>query len=79
MFPCGIFIYYTRDIIVVYNVFVDILSLLAAVRGLGAFATMISTVYWLGKKFGEIEGKFKAIDQRLERLIKNLMSLRIGS
>ena len=56
----------------VYNVLVDILSLLVAVGGLGAFATMISAVYWLGKKFGEIEGKFNAIDQRFREIDKKI-------
>jgi len=70
LFLSDVFICYMRDIIVVYNVFVDILSLLAAVGGLGAFATMISAVYWLGKKFGEIEGKFNAIDQRFREIDK---------
>ncbi|MFZ8783069.1 MAG: hypothetical protein ACO2OR_03690 [Desulfurococcaceae archaeon] len=42
------------------------LSLLAAVGGLGGLVAIISAIYWLGRKFGEIDERFRAIDERFK-------------
>jgi len=41
-----------------------VLNLLSAVGGLGGLATVIGIAYWLGKKFSEIDYRFKLIDER---------------
>jgi len=41
-----------------------VLNLLSAVGGLGGLATVIGIAYWLGKKFSEIDYRFRLIDER---------------
>jgi predicted transcriptional regulator len=45
---------------------IDVLSLLAAVGGLGGLVAIVSAIYWLGRKFGEIDERFRAIDERFK-------------
>jgi hypothetical protein len=45
---------------------IDVLSLLAAVGGLGGLVAIISAIYWLGRKFGEIDERFRAIDEKFK-------------
>jgi len=47
---------------------IDMLGLLAAVGGLGGLVAIISAIYWLGRKFGEIEERFKLIDERFKMI-----------
>jgi hypothetical protein len=47
---------------------IDVLGLLAAVGGLGGLVAIISAIYWLGRKFGEIEERFKLIDERFKMI-----------
>jgi len=61
-----------------------LLDLLATVGGLGGLATVIGIAHWLGKKFTEIDyrfrlvdERFKAIDERFEDL-KNYIDSRIN-
>jgi hypothetical protein len=60
-----------------------ILNLLSAVGGLGGLATVIGIAYWLGRKFTEIDyrfrlidERFKAIDARFEQIDKRFDELR---
>lgn len=43
-----------------------VLNLLSAVGGLGGLATVIGIAYWLGKKFSEIDYRFRLIDERFK-------------
>jgi hypothetical protein len=61
-----------------------VLNLLAAVGGLGGLVTVVGIARWLGKKFSEIdyrfrlmEERFKAIDERFDDL-KNYIDSRIN-
>jgi len=45
---------------------IDVLSLLAAIGGLGGLVAIVSAIYWLGRKFGEIDERFKLIDERFK-------------
>jgi hypothetical protein len=47
---------------------VDALSLLAAVGRLGGLVAIVSAIYWLGRRFGEIDGRFRLIDERFQRI-----------
>jgi hypothetical protein len=47
---------------------VDVLSLLAAVGGLGGLVAIVSAIYWLGRRFGGIDGRFKLIDERFKHI-----------
>jgi len=47
---------------------VDVLSLLAAVGGLGGLVAIVSAIYWLGGRFGEIGGRFKLVDERFQHI-----------
>jgi predicted transcriptional regulator len=47
---------------------IDVLSLLAAIGGLGGLVAIVSAIYWLGRKFGEIEERFKLIDERFKMI-----------
>jgi len=49
---------------------IDVLSLLAAVGGLGGLVAIISAIYWLGRKFGEIDERFRVIDERFRAIDK---------
>jgi len=54
---------------------VDVLSLLAAVGGLGGLVAIVSAIYWLGRRFGEIDGRFKLIDERFKQVDRRLGEL----
>ena len=45
-----------------------VLNLLAAVGGLGGLATVIGIAYWLGKKFTEIDYRFRLIEERFKTI-----------
>jgi len=45
---------------------VDLLDLLSAVGGLGGLSLIICLAYWLGRKFTEIDSRFKLIDDRFK-------------
>ena len=47
---------------------VDILSLLAAIGGIGGLATIIGVAFWLGRKFSEIDMQFRMIDERFKMI-----------
>jgi hypothetical protein len=53
-----------------------ILNLLAAVGGLGGLATVIGIAYWLGRKFTEIDYRFRLIDERFEQIDKRFEELK---
>ena len=53
-----------------------ILNLLAAVGGLGGLATVIGIAHWLGKKFSEIDYRFRLIDERFEQIDKRFEELK---
>jgi hypothetical protein len=46
----------------------DVLSLLAAVGGLGGLVAVVSAIYWLGRRFGEIDERFRLVDERFQRI-----------
>jgi len=52
------------------------LNLLAAVGGLGGLATVIGIAHWLGKKFFEIDYRFRLIDERFEQIDKRFDDLK---
>jgi hypothetical protein len=54
---------------------VDVLSLLAAVGGVGGFATIIGVAYWLGRKFAEVENRFEDIDKKFKLIDKRFDEL----
>jgi tetrahydromethanopterin S-methyltransferase subunit G len=45
-----------------------VLNLLSAVGGLGGLATVIGIAYWLGKKFSEIDYRFRLVDERFNAI-----------
>jgi len=47
---------------------IDVLSLLAAIGGVGGLVAIVSTIYWLGRKFGEIDERFKLIYERFKMI-----------
>jgi len=47
---------------------VDVLSLLSAIGGIGGFATILYVVYWLGRKFAEIDSRFREIEMRFQQI-----------
>lgn len=47
---------------------VDVLSLLSAIGGIGGFATILYVVYWLGRKFAEIDSRFREIEVRFQQI-----------
>jgi hypothetical protein len=53
-----------------------ILNLLAAIGGLGGLATVIGVAYWLGRKFTEIDYRFRLIDERFEQIDKRFDDLK---
>jgi hypothetical protein len=61
-----------RALVFYYGVLdlIDVLSLLAAVGGLGGLVAIISAIYWLGRKFGEIDERFRVIDERFRAIDK---------
>ncbi len=46
----------------------QLLSLLAAIGGLGGLALVLRLTYWLGRKFAEIDERFKIIDERFKAI-----------
>lgn len=52
-----------------------ILTLLAAVGGLGGLSTIIVVAYWLGKKFTQIDARFERLEERVSRLEERLSGL----
>ncbi len=48
----------------------QLLSLLAAIGGLGGLAIVLRLTYWLGRRFTEVDLRFKAIDERFEIIDK---------
>jgi len=53
-----------------------ILNLLAAIGGLGGLTTVIGIAYWLGRKFTEIDYRFRLIDERFEQIDKRFDDLK---
>jgi hypothetical protein len=51
---------------------VDLLDLLSAVGGLGGLSLIICLAYWLGRKFTEIDNRFKLVDDRFDRLERRI-------
>jgi predicted transcriptional regulator len=47
---------------------IDVLSLLAAIGGVGGLVAIVSAIYWLGRKFGEIDERFKLVDERFKMI-----------
>lgn len=56
---------------------IDVLSLLAAIGGLGGLVAIISAIYWLGRRFGEIDERFKFIDERFKQVDKRFDELEV--
>jgi len=40
-----------------------LLNILAAIGGIGGLGVVIGVVHWLGKKFAEVDGGFRLIDE----------------
>ena len=52
-----------------------LLNILAAIGGIGGLEVVIGVVHWLGKKFAEVDGRFRLIDEKLGSLDKRVSLL----
>jgi chromosome segregation ATPase len=58
-----------------------LLNILAAIGGIGGLGVVIGVAHWLGKKFAEVDGGFRLINEKLGSLDKrvSLLEERVGS
>jgi len=50
-----------------------LLNILVAIGGIGGLGVVVGITHWLGKKFAEVDGRFRLIDEKL-----GLVDKRVG-